>query len=98
MKTFKQTLFTIIAVVGLSFAVSAQKGGNGPPPKGNPSPKIVPKPKDPPKGGEKPKRPGMSFLIAGGKEEFSVLRNETKSRQSMLRAAFACSNGAVYKI
>ena len=69
MKTFKQILFTIVAVVGLSLAVSAQKGGGDKPPK-NPPPKIEPKPKDnPPKGGDKPKKPGMSFFIVTGKEE-----------------------------
>jgi hypothetical protein len=62
MKTWKQILFTFIAVVGLSLTMSAQKGGQKPPPK-NPPPKIEPKPKDPPKN-DKPKKPGMAFFVA----------------------------------
>lgn len=65
MKTLKQILITLIAVAGLSLAVSAQKGGGqdrppkGPPPKIEPKPKDNPKPKD-----DKPKKPGMSFFVA----------------------------------
>lgn len=58
MNKFKHILFTLIAVAGLSMAVSAQKGGDKPPK--NP-PKIEPKPKDTPK--PPPKKPGMSFYI-----------------------------------
>lgn len=63
MNTLKQILFTIVAVAGLSLAVSAQKGGDKPP-KDKP-PVINPKPKDrPPKGDTKPKKPGMSYFVA----------------------------------
>ncbi|MDI1240770.1 MAG: hypothetical protein PSX80_02470 [bacterium] len=61
-KTLQQILFTLIAVVGLAFAVSAQGGGQQRPPK---EPKPIPvrpkpdKPKD-----EKPKKPGMSYFVA----------------------------------
>lgn len=65
MKTFKQILFTLIAVVALSFAVSAQKGGGQDRPPKGPPPKIEPKPKDNPKPKEdKPKKPGMSYFVA----------------------------------
>ena len=60
MKTLKQILFTLVAVVGLSLAVSAQSGGQQRPPK--PKPEIPAKPK-PPKD-EKPKKPGMSYFVA----------------------------------
>lgn len=64
MKTLKQILFTLIAVAGLSLAVSAQKGGDQKPPKPKP-PVIDPKPKEkPPKGDDKPKKPGMSYFVA----------------------------------
>ena len=62
MKTFKQILFTLVAVAAFSFAASAQGGGR--PPK-DPPPKIPVKPKDNPKPKEdKPKKPGMSFFVA----------------------------------
>ena len=63
MRTFKQFLFILVAVTGLTLGVSAQKGGGQQkPPKVKP-PKIEPKPKDnpPPKGG-RPNRPGMAFV------------------------------------
>ena len=62
MRTFKQFLFILVAVMGLTFGVSAQKGGQKPP-KDKP-PKIEPKPKDnpPPKGGGRPNKPGMAFV------------------------------------
>lgn len=60
MKTFKQILFTLIAVAAFSFAASAQ-GGRPPkdPPKIPVKPKPTPKPKD-----DKPKKPGMSYFVA----------------------------------
>lgn len=68
MKTLKQILFALVAVAGLSLAVSAQKGDQPKPPK-DPPPKIEPKPKDnPPKDQPKPKKPGMSFFVAIPKE------------------------------
>jgi hypothetical protein len=68
MKTLRQILFTIVAVIGLSMAVSAQKDDQKRPPKEKP-PVIKPEPKNPPrenppKGGDKPKKPGMSFFLA----------------------------------
>ena len=60
MKTFKQILFTLVAVAGLSLAVSAQKGGQQRPPK---EPKPIPARPKPPKE-EKPKKPGMSYFVA----------------------------------
>ena len=60
MKTFKQILFTLLAVAGLAFAASAQGGGQQRPPK--PKPEIPAKPKDNPK--PKPKKPGMSYFVA----------------------------------
>lgn len=62
MKIFKQILFTIVAVIGLSFAVSAQGGGQKPPKK---PPEIPAKPKPTPKPKEdKPQKPGMSYFVA----------------------------------
>lgn len=62
MKTLKQILFTLVAVAGLSLAVSAQKGGgNDKPPK--PPTKIEPKDK-PPKEDKRPKKPVMSYFVA----------------------------------
>jgi hypothetical protein len=61
MKTLKQILFTLVAVAGLSLAISAQKGGGQQrPPK--PKPEIPAKPKPPKE--EKPKKPGMSYFVA----------------------------------
>jgi len=61
MKTLKQILFTLVAVAGLSLAVSAQGGGRPPkdPKKIEPVPKQTPKPKE-----DKPKKPGMSYFVA----------------------------------
>ena len=64
MKTLKQILFTLVAVAGLSLAVSAQgKGGGGRPPK-DPPPKVEPgkKPEKPKE--DRPKKPGMSYFVA----------------------------------
>ena len=69
MKILRQFIFTIVAVIGLSMAVSAQKDdGQKKPPKDPPV--IKPEPKNPPrenppKDGNKPKKPGMSFFLAG---------------------------------
>jgi len=60
MKTFKQILFTLVAVAGLSLAISAQGGGQQRPPK--PKPEIPAKPKPPKE--EKPKKPGISYFVA----------------------------------
>ena len=62
MKILKQILFILMVVAGLSFGVSAQKGGGQRPPKEQP--KIEPKPKQTPKGDQKPKKPGYAFVIA----------------------------------
>lgn len=66
MKTLKQILFILVAVVGLTLGVSAQKGGGGQKPPKDPPPKIEPKPKNepPPKGGNRPGKPGMAFVVA----------------------------------
>jgi hypothetical protein len=63
MRTFKQFLFILVAVMGLTLGVSAQKGGGQQKPPKDKPPKIEPKPKDnpPPKGG-RPNRPGMAFV------------------------------------
>lgn len=62
MNTFKQILFTLVAVAAFSFAASAQGGGQQRPPK---DPKPVPaKPKPSPPKDEKPKKPGMSYFVA----------------------------------
>lgn len=72
MKKFKEIIFIMTMVVGLSFSVSAQKDDPKRPPK-NP-PVIEPRPKDrPPRGNppkdEKPKKPGMSFYLVPEKNE-----------------------------
>lgn len=72
MKFLKNLIFVVVATVGLTLAVSAQKGDPKPPPK-NPPPKIEPKPKDPPKGGDKPQKPGMSFYV----EVPMIIKRET---------------------
>lgn len=59
MKLMKEFLFTMIAVIGLSVAVSAQKKPENPPPK-NPPPVVKPgKPEKPP---EKPQKPAYAFV------------------------------------
>ena len=67
MKILKQFLFILVAVVGLTFGVSAQKGGGQQRPPKNP-PKIEPAPKPSPKGEKPPKKPGYSFVIANPEE------------------------------
>jgi hypothetical protein len=61
MKTLNQILFTLVAVIGLAFAVSAQGGGRPPkkPPEIPAQPKPTPKPKE-----DKPKKPSMSYFVA----------------------------------
>ncbi len=55
MNSIKQFLFVVIAVVGLSLAVSAQRGNDQkkPPPKPEDRPVVVPREK-PPRGNERP--------------------------------------------
>lgn len=62
MKGFKQFLFILVAVAGLSLGVSAQKDGHRPP---KDPPKIEPKdkPKPPPKGEDRPKKPGYALVV-----------------------------------
>jgi len=72
MKKFKEIIFIMTMVVGLSFSVSAQKDDPKRPPK-NP-PVIEPRPKDrPPRGNppkdDKPKKPGVSFYLVPAKNE-----------------------------
>lgn len=77
MKKFKEIIFIMTMVVGLTFSVSAQKDDQKRPPK-NP-PVIEPRPKDrPPRGNppkdekpndEKPKKPGMSFYLVPEKNK-----------------------------
>jgi len=68
MKLMKKFLFTIIAMVGLSVAVSAQKKPDNPPPK-NPPPVVKPgKPEKPP---QKPQKPTFAFV-----ESVLVFRND----------------------
>ena len=73
MRTFKQFLFILVVVAGLSLGVSAQKGGQQRPPKD--TGKIEPKDKQkpPPKGDERPKKkPGYSVVILKHEEQNSA--------------------------
>ncbi len=63
MKTLKQILFILIAVVGLSLAAMAQGGGEQKPQRPPKEPKPIPARPKPPKD-EKPKKPGMSYFVA----------------------------------
>jgi len=69
MKTLKQFIFTIVAVIGLSIAVSAQKNEpkkqrpKDPPPVINPGEKQRPKENPPRREDKKPKKPGMAFMV-----------------------------------
>lgn len=63
MKIFRQLIFTSLAVIGLSMAVSAQKDGPKRPPPKNPPPKIEPAPKNEPPRDKGPKKPGMDFVL-----------------------------------
>lgn len=65
MKFLRQTMFTLVAVIGLTLAVSAQKDDQKRPPKG-PPPQINPGDKKPPKNPpkeDKPKKPETSWYF-----------------------------------
>ncbi len=70
MRLMKIFLFTIIAMVGLSVAVSAQKKPDNPPPK-NPPPVVKPGPQKPPQKPEKPQKPAYAFV-----ESVVISRND----------------------
>jgi hypothetical protein len=68
MKTLKQIFLGFVMVVGLSFAVSAQRSDDQkkPPPKDpKETPKVNPREKPPPRNPreDKPKKPGSEFSI-----------------------------------
>jgi hypothetical protein len=69
MKTLRQFIFTLIAVIGLSMAVSAQKNDpkkqrpKDPPPVINPGDKKTKPKENPPRDEKKPKKPGMAFFV-----------------------------------
>jgi hypothetical protein len=62
MKVLRNFLLTMIAVLGLSVAASAQKKPDNPPPK--PSPPVVKpgKPEKPPQKPQKPQKPSYAFV------------------------------------
>ena len=62
MRTFKQFLFIVMALGGLTLGVSAQKGGQKPPKEKPPKIEPAPKKDPPPKGGGRPNKPGMAFV------------------------------------
>ena len=72
MKILRQFLFTFVAVIGLSLAVSAQKDDKKPPPKEKP-PVVEPGKKNPPKEnppkGDKPKKPSSGWLFETSESE-----------------------------
>ena len=57
-------------VIGLTFAVSAQKDGDKKPPK-PPPPVVTPQPKPPPDS-NKPKKPGQAMVIWKNDNEFTA--------------------------
>jgi len=64
MKMLRQFIFTLVAVIGLSMAVSAQKDDPKKTPPKPPPPVITPGDKTkPPREDKKPKKPGMAFAI-----------------------------------
>ena len=66
MKVLQQILFGLIAVLGLSIAVSAQKDGPKKPPPKDPPPVVNPQPKPPPEkppSGQGPKKPGYAVVV-----------------------------------
>ncbi len=64
MRFIQKILFTFAIVVGLSVAVSAQKGDpKKPPPKGTP-PVVTPQPKPPPRENPPPDKPKKPVMIA----------------------------------
>ena len=75
MKILRHFIFTFVAVIGLTMAVSAQKNDQKkPPPKEGRPPVVTPKDKKPPKDNprgdrKKPKKPGMSWLFASSDRE-----------------------------
>jgi hypothetical protein len=64
MKVLQQIFYTMMLVVGLSVAVSAQKNDDQkkPPPK-PPPPVVNPQPK-PPSDSNKPKKPGFALVVS----------------------------------
>ena len=68
MKALQKILFTMVAVIGLSMAVFAQKDGDKkPPPKGTP-PVVTPQPKPPPPDPKK-KPGGEAWIIWNGESD-----------------------------
>lgn len=74
MKKFLHIFSSFVLLVGLTLAVSAQRGNDQkkPPPKGD-APKVEPREKPPPRnnprGGDKPKKPGSGFALVWRNEE-----------------------------
>ena len=60
MKVLQKILFTFAMVIGLTFAVSAQKDDKKPPKP--PPPVVTPQPKPPPDS-NKPKKPGEAVAV-----------------------------------
>ncbi|HTH37160.1 MAG TPA: hypothetical protein VL572_04300 [Pyrinomonadaceae bacterium] len=77
MNKFWNIVLSLVMVIGLSVAVSAQRGNDQkkPPPKGD-SPKVEPREKPPPRnnprGGDKPKKPGSGFALVWRNEEIRL--------------------------
>lgn len=73
MNKFWHILLSIVMVIGMSVAVSAQRGNDQkkPPPKQGDAPKVEPRDKPPPRprGGDKPKKPGSGFAVIWRNEE-----------------------------
>ncbi len=61
MKVLQKLIFTVAMVIGLTFAVSAQKDDQKKPPK-PPPPVVTPQPKPPPDS-NKPKKPSEAMAI-----------------------------------
>lgn len=79
MNTLKQFIFTFAVVIGLSFAVSAQKNDDpkkpppkDPPPVVNPGKEKPPPRPNPPRDSDKPKKPVMEFSILTSKDRFDI--------------------------
>jgi hypothetical protein len=72
MKKFLHIFSSFVLLIGLTVAVSAQRGNDQkkPPPKGD-APKVEPrdKPAPRPRGGDKPKKPGSGFAVIWRNEE-----------------------------
>jgi hypothetical protein len=75
MKFLREISFILMAVCGLTLAVSAQKDDKSRPPKEKP-PVVVPgdkkPPQNPPKGDDRPKKPGFAWLAENVREESQV--------------------------